>query len=74
MTDTKKLNAYIAIIFLHYIGQQELPTENQVLKITSLCDRLVGTSLCTDEISEQDKIGIQHAIKLIEEYLEEEGV
>lgn len=74
MTETKKLNAGIALVCLQLMDSQDGLTEDQVLQITALCERLLGTSLYKNDGVEQDQASIQHAIKLIEEYLEEEGV
>jgi len=74
MKDTKKLNAGIAIVCLQLLDSQHRLTEDQVQKVTSLCERLLRTSLYKEDGVEQDQAAIQHSISLIEEYLEEEGV
>jgi len=74
MPDTKKLNAAVAIISLQLMDAQGGLTEEEVSKVTTLCDRLIETDLYKEDGEHQNKSCIQHAIKLIEEYLEEEGV
>jgi len=73
MKDTKKLNAGIAIMALAFADAQGRANEDQFLKIRVLCERLTNTSLYGDS-DNSDEEKIQHAIKLIEEYLEEEVV
>jgi len=74
MKDTKKLNAGIAIICLRLMDTEEKLTEDDVAKVIALCERLVNTDLYKEDGKDQNKSCIQHSIKLIEEYLEEEGV
>lgn len=69
----KKLNAAIAIMALNFADTDGRVNEKQFLKISALCERLATTPLYEDG-KESDEDKIQHAIKLIEEYLEEEGV
>lgn len=74
MTNIKKINAAIAITALAFIGQEGNVSVEQTLKIHSLCDRLVETPIYQENSPENTTADIMHAIKLIEEYLEEEGV
>ena len=74
MTDTKKLNAGIAIIALWNIHEQGGLSEDQILTATSLSERLTKTVLYKGDGVEQDQAGIQQAFVLIEEYLKEQGV
>jgi len=71
--DTKKLNAGIAILALGYLDTDCQLDEGQFLQVSSLCERLGNTSLYGDG-QENNPMAFQHAINMIEEYLEEEGV
>jgi len=72
--ETKKLNALVAFGCLIYAVDEGRATKNQLNSFKALLLRIDGTPLGKEDGGEQDQIGIQHAIKLIEEYLEEEGV
>ena len=74
MTDTKKLNAGIAIIALQNMHRQEGLSDNQLNKCMSLSERLTKTALYKYDGEDQDQSGIQQAFVLIEEYLKEQGV
>jgi len=71
--DTKKLNAAVALEALGYLEAEEQLTEDQISQVASLCERLTSTPLY-DDGPESNAVDFQHALKLIEEYLEEEGV
>ena len=80
--DTKKLNesdrtirerlAGIAIIALQNIHQQGGLTEEQLLEVMNLSERLTKTALYLH--GGEDQAGIRQCINLIEEYLKEQGV
>ena len=72
MQDTKKINAGIAIIALQNIHQQGGLTEEQLLEVMNLSERLTKTALYI--YGGEDQAGIQQCISLIEEYLKEQGV
>ena len=72
--DTKKLNAWIAIIALQNIHEQGGLSEDQLLTATSLSERLTKTALYKYDGEDQNQAGIQQAFALIEEYLKEQGV
>lgn len=84
MKDTKKLNesdrtirerlAGIAIIALQNIRQQGGLTEEQLLDVTNLSERLTKTALYIHGGEDEDQAGIRQCINLIEEYLKEQGV
>ena len=74
MTDTKKLNAGIAIIALQNIHQQGGLTEEQLLDVMNLSERLTKTALYIHSGEDEDQAGIRQCINLIEEYLKEQGV
>ena len=74
MKETKKLNAGIAIIALQNIHEQGGLSEDQLLTVMSLSERLTKTALYKGDGTNQDQAGIQQAIVLIEEYLKEQGV
>lgn len=74
MTDTKKLNAGLAIIALQNIHEQGGLSDNQLKTCISLSERLTKTALYKYDGEEQDQAGIQQAFVLIEEYLKEQGV
>ena len=73
-TDTKELNAGIAIIALQNIHEQGGLSEDQILTAMSLSERLTKTALYKYDGEDQDQAGIQQAFVLIEEYLKEQGV
>ncbi len=73
LKDTKKLNASLAIMSLSFVDAADRLNEDQYLIVSTLCERLANTSLYTDGRG-GDKEIIQHAIRIIEEYLKEEGV
>ena len=74
MKDTKKLNAGIAIIALQNIHQQEGLTEEQLLDVMNLSERLTKTALYKYDGEEQEQAAIQQAFAMMEEYLKEQGV
>lgn len=74
MTDTKKLNAGIAIIALQNIHEQGGLSDNQLKKCMSLRERLMKTALYKYDGKDQAQSGIQQAFVLIKEYLKEQGV
>ena len=74
MTDTKKLNAGIAIIALQNIDEQGGLSEDQLLTAISLSKRLIKTELYIGDGTNQDQAGIHQAFAMIEEYLKEQGV
>lgn len=74
MLDTKKLNAGIAIIALQNIYQQGGLSEEQLLEVINLSERLTNTALYRHDGEDQAQAGIHQCINLIEEYLKEQGV
>ena len=70
--NTKKLNAWIAIIALQNIHQQGGLTEEQLLDVMNLSERMTKTALYI--YGGGDQAGIRQCINLIEEYLKEQGV
>ena len=74
MQDTKKLSAGIAIIALQSIHQQGGLSEEQLLEVMNLSERLTGTALYRYDGEGQDQAEIHQCINLIEEYLKEQGV
>ena len=74
MTDTKKLNAGLAIIALQNIHEQGGLSDSQLKKCVSLSERLTKTALYKYDGEEQDQAGIEQSFVLIEEYLKEQGV
>ncbi len=72
MKDTKKLNAGIAIIALQNIHQQGGLTEEQLLDVMNLSERLTKTALYIHSGEDEDQAGIRQCINLIEEYLKEQ--
>ena len=84
MKDTKKLNessrntreriAGLAIIALQNIDEQGGLSEDQLLTVMSLSERLTKTALYKDDGTNQDQAIIQQAFAMIEEYLKEQGV
>lgn len=71
--DIKKLNASLAIMSLSFIDAADRLNEDQYLMVRSLCERLANTPIYTDG-RDGDKEIIHYTIRLIEEYLHEEGV
>ena len=84
LKDTKKLNessrntreriAGIAIIALQNIHQQGGLTEEQLLEVKNLSERLTKTALYKYDGKEQEQAAIQQAFAMMEEYLKEQGV
>ena len=74
MKDTNKLNAGIAIIALQNIHQQGGLTEEQLLDVMNLSERLTKTALYKYDGKEQEQAAIQQAFAMMEEYLKEQGV
>ena len=84
MKDTHKLNesdrtirerlAGIAIIALQNIHQQGGLTEEQLLDVINLSERLTKTALYIHSGEDEDQAGIRQCINLIEDYLKEQGV
>ena len=70
MQDTKKINAGIAIIALQNIHQQGGLTEEQLLDVMNLSERMTKTALYIH--GGEDQAGIRQCINLIEEYLKEQ--
>lgn len=72
MQDTKKINAGIAIIALQNIHQQGGLTEEQLLEVMNLSERLTKTALYIHGGEDEDQADIRQCINLIEDYLKEQ--
>lgn len=70
--DTKKLNAGVASIALQNIRQQGLLTEEQLLDVMNLSERLTKTALYIHSGEDEDQACIRQCLNLIEEYLKEQ--
>ena len=70
LTDTKKLNAGIALVCLGSYLDDGMFTQEQFNRISRLAEKCKNTSV----IEVNDAEYIEHAIAYIEEYLQEQGV